>query len=109
MVSHTKRENLLLSPDMQATFHTSCITIFALERGKVHTTELLHRIGSVLTLKNPQLSVSLVLRTNQDHHVSKCANFCQNFHPHLLLGQIRSEIGQSLEPSVVNSHPSILG
>ena len=38
-VIHMKIENLLLSPDMQATFHTSCITIFALERGKVHTTE----------------------------------------------------------------------
>ena len=104
-----KIENLLPSLDMQATFHKSYITIFAPKRGKVHTTELLHRIGSVLMLKNPQLSVSWVLRTNQDHRVSKCANFCQNFHPRLPLDQIHSKIGQSLEPSVVNFHPSILG
>ena len=57
-VIHMKIENLLLSPGMQATFHKFCITIFAPKRGKVHTTELLHRIGSVLTLKNPQFSVS---------------------------------------------------
>ena len=57
-VGHMRIGNLLLSPDMQAIFHMSYITIFTLGRGKVHTTELLHRIYSVLMLKNPQLFVS---------------------------------------------------